>query len=103
MVTEIIPTYYAAGTYQHKYRLRGNGFAELPDNVVAVPMLNNNDPLQLREIESAANVMRMTRISPTEVEFAASAAAAHTAASIGAILSNDRQAVYWVNETNPLP
>jgi hypothetical protein len=102
-VTEITPTYYAAGEYQHRYNLKGNNFNILPADAVAVPMIANDNPLQYRNIADASNMMQMTRLSDTEVIFAATATAEHLTGSIGAILSNDRVTIYWVNETNPLP
>ena len=103
MVTEIAPPYYAIGTYNLNFTLRGTGFDGLPDDVVAVPMIRNDFPLELRYNDRPWNVMTMTRNSSTEVTFGNDVTETHSAISIGAILSNNRETIYWVNETRPLP
>lgn len=48
-------------------------------------------------------VMRIEERSATAITFAAEEASDHSALSIGAIVSADRQTVYWINDTKPLP
>lgn len=103
MVTEVTPTYYAVGTHTLKFVLKGAGFDALPENAIAVPMINNSEPLQFRYNELGYNVMTMNRMSNTEVQFESTTIADHSPKSIGAILSQDRETIYWVNTTNPLP
>ena len=81
----------------------GRNFNQLPVDAIAVPMIKNDWPLELRYNTSAANVMTMTRMSDTEVIFQARDEREHNPASIGAILSNDREKIYWINDTRPLP
>lgn len=102
-MTEITPTYYADGNHRLEFTLKGEGFNSLPNDAVATPMISNDSPLEFRDDQQGYNVMSMTRISDTEVQFIAASAVNHSAKSIGAILSADRSMVYWVNETNPLP
>lgn len=103
MVTEIIPTYYAAGEYRHRYTLRGEGFDTLPDDVVAVPSTFNDIPLANRDTTNPDVYMTIESRTPTEIVFSAAGTTYHGMAYIGGILSNDRTEVYWENTTRPLP
>lgn len=102
-MTEIRPSYYAAGNYRYDFEILGGGFSALPLDVVGVPMISNDNPLQFRNDQSAEVVMRLAERSPNRIVMRAERAWNHTTATIGALLSSDRSIVYWVNDTNPLP
>lgn len=73
----------------------------LPADAVAVPMSNNDNPLQYRTVSAAMTIVERT---DNEITFAVANEGQHsTAFSIGAILSNDREEVYWINTNRPLP
>lgn len=76
---------------------------DLPADCVAIPSDRNNNPLASRYSEGPNVVMQMVERTQTRVRFTAQNATAHAACYIGAILSADRETIYWVNETNPLP
>lgn len=102
-MTEIVPTYYAAGVYKHRYTLRGEGFDTLPSDTIAVPSPFNVTPLANLDSDDPNVIMTIESRTPTEIVFAAAEAVQHNAAYIGGIVSNDRQVVYWVNDSQPLP
>ena len=68
-------------------------------------MSSNSAPLARRDTDSVSLLMRI--VSKTEtgmtVEVAADETQHPSNLSIGALLSDDRQTVYWQNNTNPLP
>lgn len=103
MVSEILPTYYAAGEYTYEFEIIGRGFDSLPNDMVGVPMTSNENPLQFRNAASRESMMTIAERSNTRLVMKAAAPYNHVAASIGALLSNDRTIVYWVNDTNPIP
>lgn len=102
-MTEITPTYYAAGTYILRFVLKGANFNTIPDDAVAVPAVKNDEPLEYRDTIVAANVMTIESRSANEIVFTTAVAVQHGQTYLGGILSSDRQTVYWVNNTKPLP
>lgn len=99
-VSSFAPGYYASGGYELAFDLIGDGFDLLPQDAVAVPMSIGGDPLQYRYIQDTGVVMRLVSATTTTASFATGVTASHSASTIGAILSADREKVYWVNETN---
>lgn len=84
--------------------ITGRGLDTLPDDTIGVPMEDNNAPLAYRDTTSRYYLMRIVEKSPNRLVMQADAEVQHDAAlSIGGILSADRTAVYWVNDTNPIP
>lgn len=102
MVTEISPTYYAAGFESRRtFELIGTRFERVPDDAVAV-MASSND-MQLEHIGEQRYHLVLEEKSRDRMVFASTSGASMVAVYIGAILSSDLQEVYWLNETNPLP
>lgn len=79
------------------------GLDSLPDDVVAVPMTSNAEPLRYQQSTNPNIVMTLREKTHFKLVFSANEASSHSASSIGAILSQNREEVYWVNDTNPLP
>lgn len=102
-MTEVIPPYYASGRFVHRYTLVGNGFLYLPSDCVAVPSDLNANPLVTRYSVDPSVVMHIVERTNNSIVFEADAESVHTACYIGAVLSNDREEVYWLNESRPLP
>lgn len=103
MVTEISPTYYAAGRYKLRFVLRGAGFDAIPDDAVAVPSQYNDRPLVNRNVTDPDVLMVIESRTENEIVFSAAREANLHEGYLGSILSNDRETIYWVNETKPLP
>ena len=85
------------------FTLKGVGFMELPDDAIAVPMSDNDNPLENRNVTSGGSVMRIVERTATTITFSAAFDVNHGVISIGAILSGDRSDVYWQNNTRPIP
>lgn len=85
------------------FTLEGIGFDELPEDAIAVPMSNNDNPLENRNAVSGGTVMIIVERTATTITFSASLSVNHGVISIGAILSRDRSDVYWQNNTRPIP
>lgn len=99
-----MPAYYAAGNYKHRYTIVGGGFGEIPDNAIAIPSTENDNPLQLKDTQNPASLMRIVSKTENTIVFEATEAAFHVApAYIGAILSADRSTEYWINMSRPIP
>lgn len=65
---------------------------------------SNNDPLRNRYAASDTVVEKITARDETQISFATDTSHAYGIATyLGAIYSEDRQTIYWVNETRPLP
>lgn len=103
VVDSVDPVYYAYGRFAYRFTLYGSGFVGLPSNAVAIPMADNDNPLQYRNTVVPAFVMTIENVTPNSVTFSSLAEGDHGRSSIGAILSNDRETVYWVNNSRPLP
>lgn len=103
-----MPQYYAEGTYLLRFDLQGDGFDTLPSDAIAVAMRDNENPLEFvnypytPEGERRA-IMRIEKRSANALTMAAEEEAEHSVLTIGAIVSADRQTVYWVNDTKPIP
>lgn len=104
MVHEISPSYYAADETQNGYILKGENFDMIPADAVGVMSRLNDEPLENLNSSVRAFLYRIdasTKKEMTLVQESEQALSANT--YLGAIVSNDRQTVYWVNETKPLP
>ena len=85
------------------YELIGSGFSKIPANAVGVYANDNNKPLEFSDVETASLLFNIEVLSDTRLKATPGEAASHVKANyLGAILSNDRQEVLWVNETRPL-
>ena len=67
-------------------------------------MRDNNEPLEFRNATDTPSIMQITEKTANRIVLQADVESQHYSdLSIGALLSEDRQIVYWVNTTNPLP
>lgn len=86
------------------FALRGINFNLIPQDAVGVLMVSNDDPLFNRDTTFNNRLFDLNVISDTELTATQRNPSEHnTPSSIGAILSQDRQTVYWVNDMRPLP
>lgn len=66
--------------------------------------LSNDNPLVYKDTEVTDWLYRITEKSENEMTLVQINPPSHGAPTfLGAIVSNDRQTVFWVNDTNPLP
>lgn len=82
----------------------GNHFLLLPINAIGILAVDNDDPLGYRESTSESYLFDISEISDDLLTLTARQVGGHAFASyLGAIVSADRQTVYWVNDSKPLP
>ena len=87
-----------------RFVLHGSGFSYLPSNIVGVRSNDNNDPLVQRYSTADTQVYHVESKTDNELVLALSVVSMPQApAYFGALLSNDRSTIYWLNETQPLP
>jgi hypothetical protein len=105
-VKEITPTYYAVteGNIRAEFELSGGGFDYIPSNAIGILSGNNNEPLMYRNVESTSYILDIRSKSNTRISLRAESGTKHSSPIyLGAILSPDRQVIYWVNNTQPIP
>ena len=103
-MTEITPTYYAYGEKNTKFVLKGRGFDNIPLDAIGIFANDNDKPLVSRYTHDNGLIYDMIIVSEDTLEFVnRSPISYHTANYLGAIISADRETIYWVNETRPLP
>lgn len=104
MVREVEPNYYAEGRLRRNFTVRGEYLDIIPSNAIGILSTDNNNPLQHRDSVSDVIVIPLANQTERSLEFEQELEHTLTQSSyLGAILSNDRQEVYWVNESRPLP
>lgn len=99
----ITPNYYAAGNFKVEYIVTGSGFSALPSNVIAVSSNDNDNPLVGRYQTNPDIYAVMIERTDTMVRFAANSNLGHSALYLGAIVSNDREHIFYLNTSRPLP
>lgn len=86
------------------YVLTGKYFRLIPNDAVGVIATENDSPLGWLNSQLGLNVFDIVEKSDTSLELAVREAAPHSGNTyLGAIVSPDRQTVYWVNNSKPLP
>lgn len=104
MVTEISPNYYASGFLKRDYTLHGVHFENIPAGAVGCFSVDNTRPTMFIDSTSDVDTAVITVISDTEATCTQAGSHTMTGASyLGCIVSADRQTIYWVNKTRPLP
>lgn len=104
MVDYISPNYYASGNHRAVFTLEGFNFELIPANAVGVIALANDHPLEYRYTQDVAKVVPITQHERFELTLEQDAVYYHSYRMyLGAIVSEDRQTVYWINERQPIP
>ena len=84
--------------------LRGRGFSEIPDDAIGIGATSNADPLQNIATTNAVLLLQIAKKTDITMKMTQDGKHGHVnAVYLGAIVSADRQTVYWVNNTQPLP
>ena len=99
----INPTYYAEGKKSRTYKLKGSGFRSLPEGTLGIMATNNDAPLENLNNERALMKASVTVVSDIEAIVRNGQHTFEDDNYLGCIVSADRQTIYWVNETRPLP
>lgn len=104
MVESISPTYYAADTeWVEEYVLTGVDFDVIPSDAIGIMAVSNERPLAYRYDNTAYHLFNIVEKSDSSMRLSTRQTTILTRNNyLGAIVSNDRKTVYWVNRTNPL-
>ena len=103
MVTNLEPTYYAAGSPAVVTRLTGLNFDELPAGCVGLYSDERNNPLKFRQSTDNSFLFRIEVESETQLTASPRSEVTHSYKGyLGGIVSSDRQRIYWVNNSRPI-
>lgn len=84
--------------------MTGKAFDLLPVDAIGILAKNNDNPLELRNTSYPPNLLDIAEKSDETLTLNARQVTSHIDAYyLGAIISADRETVYWVNESRPLP
>lgn len=84
--------------------LKGAGFTAMQQDAIGILAINNDDPLSYRNTTQTFRLFNIEVDDNNNARAVIQEAVAHPQPFyLGAILSHDREKVYWVNETKPLP
>lgn len=84
--------------------LHGGGFNLLPANALGISAIDNDNPLHYLNTNANTRLFSLSVGDDTTAVAIPNNAAVHEDPSyLGAIVSNDRHTIYWVNKTRPLP
>lgn len=83
--------------------LTGRGFGIIPDDAIGIGATRNEDPVQFVSSTNEALLMTIAEKNENRMQMTQAAQYTHNLpVYLGAIVSPDRQTVYWVNRTRPL-
>ena len=103
-VSSVTPAYFAVDEDLGRVTVLGEGFSEIESGALAWVSQDNNNPLQFYDQEADVYKYDVEVVSDNELLLIpkhSSRAVRNT--YIGVIASPDREKVYWLNNTNPLP
>lgn len=101
---EISPNYYAPGEAVERYVLMGHNLELIPSDAIGLYARLNNAPLEYINTTDPEAIMDIEVRTDTTISVRPRLVSSHTINNyLGAIVSADRQTVYWVNDTEPLP
>lgn len=84
--------------------LKGHGFENIPTHALGIVSTRNTEPLINIRSTSAAEIIPIKTKTPTEITLGQESVHTHGSSTyLGAIVSQDRETIYWVNDTAPLP
>lgn len=103
-VESIEPPFYAAGSGTYSFRFVGRGFDNIPNDAIFVISNQNENPLVFIERIEDGFWGNLTNKTNFEMTLESNAPLTHsTSIYVGGIVSADRQTIYWVNDSRPLP
>lgn len=84
--------------------ITGKWFDTIPNDAIGIAATNNNNPLLYLGSMNATFLMRISEKNDNLIKMTQDEAHSHGGSVyLGAIVSADRQTIYWVNTTQPLP
>lgn len=103
-MSRITPTYYAAGVANPEYTIEGLGFGLIPEDAVGIAAGSNDDPTRSINTTYAGNLYEITDRGAGTMRLTQIDHNAHGSDTyLGCIVSADRQTIFWINNTRPLP
>lgn len=82
----------------------GSGLLSIPSDAIGLYANSNDEPLAFRFSDLVDDLYRITIRTDNMIRFSAvSPSTVHYDNYLGAIVSNDRQTVFWTNNSRPLP
>lgn len=106
VVDEITPNYYAAttGGIAFKFDIVGQGFPLIPNDAIGVMSEDNDNPLLRKDTTDPVYMLPIVDRTANTMTLTSTAVAGHGVPYyLGAIVSADRNVVYWINDSKPLP
>lgn len=84
--------------------MAGGGFDNIPAGSIGIISGANNNPLQFLQDLTENRIYDISEISDNSAVLVQRMDYLYGSATyLGAIVSPDRQTIYWINDTNPLP
>ena len=87
-----------------EYKLAGGGFDTIPAGSIGIVSGVNNNPLQNLHDLTENRIYDISEISDNSAVLVQRVAYQYGSTTyLGASVSPDRQTIYWINDTKPLP
>ena len=105
VVSEISPTYYAAGFLSPHFDIKGLYFDLLPADSLGTLSYSNNNPEDYRYDTAASRIFTIDVIDSNHAVLTVSNGGPNGYTGnfyLGCIVSADRSQLFWVNDTRPL-
>lgn len=84
--------------------MSGGGFDTIPEGSIGIISGNNNNPLENLNNQTENRIYNVTVLGDDSAVLVQRVAYQYGSATyLGAIVSPDRQTIYWINDTKPLP
>ena len=104
MVSRISPDYYAAEAVVGDYTVEGIGFGVIPDTAIGIVADHKGKPLEYLDTELPQYIFDIVTKSDSEIFLRQRLTRYHSLNNyLGAIVSADRETIYWTNTADPLP
>lgn len=82
----------------------GHGFDTLPPDAVGVLSISNETPLMMRYTNNNEWMYRISSVSSNRLVMSQVVEGSHQDNNyLGAILTNDRSEILWINDSHPIP
>jgi hypothetical protein len=84
--------------------LEGAGFTLIPQNALGILAIANDNPLQALNTQYNDQLFSIEVLNDFELVATSKSAVIHASPNyLGGIVSQDRNSIYWTNNTEPLP